>query len=531
VTARIEETEMTTMTKTMTSTRWVACLATAALAVSACNNDALTNINQSPNSPTSAPAPALFTNGVRNSVGRWLGTTYDLRGTEFVTQHMAEVQYPDEDAYRRLQAGFTTATFDSAYVNELEDLHQVIKSGQAANNALIYAPALVMRTWDFDYLTDTWGDVPYFQSLQGDTAGTALVPMYDKQQAIYADFFTVLDQASKALTTSPPAGASGFAGADPIYGGNTTAWQRFANSLRARLAMRIVNVDPATARTQFLAAMAAPGGLFTSNADNAIFKWPGGGINDNPWSINFQTRDDNRLSNRLTANMVPFGDPRIAVYGMPDDSTGQYVGLENALTQSQATSFVSTTSRPGFVFMPGGTSYGISGGSGATFPSFLMTYAEVSLLEAEAAERGWIPGSAAAFYTQGIRASMAQWGVTDEAAVSAYLANASVVYQPGAAGLAQIATQKWIALYSDGGQAWAEWRRTCRPSNLHPGPTAIINEIPRRFEYSTTETAVNQAGVAAAIADQGPDNFLSRMWWDRNPTAAPTYVTGCGQKP
>jgi hypothetical protein len=528
VTARTEETKMTTMT---TTTRWVAGLATAALAVSACNNDALTNINQNPNSPTSAPAPALFVNAVRNSVSRWLGITYDLRGTEFVAQHHAEVQYPDEDAYRRLQAGFTTATFDSAYASELEDLQQVIKSGQAASNAQVYGPALVMRTWNFDYLTDTWGDVPYFQALQGDTAGTALVPTYDKQQAIYADFFSVLDQASKAMAAPPAVGASSLGASDPVYGGNMAAWQRFANSLRARLAMRIVNVDPATARTQFLAALAAPGGVFTSNADNAIFKWPGGGINDNPWSVNFQTRDDNRLSNRLTANMVPLGDPRIAVYGMPADANGQYVGLENALTQSQATSFITTTSRPGLVFMPSATSYGVTGGSGSTFPSFMMTYAEVSLLEAEAAERGWIPGSAAAFYTQGIQASMAQWGVTDNAAVSAYLANSSVAYQAGTAGLAQIATQKWIALYTDGGQAWAEWRRTCQPSNLRPGPTAILNEIPRRFEYSTTETAVNQAGIAAAVADQGPDNFLSRMWWDRNPTAAPTYVAGCGQRP
>src|SRR4051812_46701410 len=106
--------------------RGIAALAALLLAGTACNNDALTNVNENPNAATSAPAPALFTNATRNAVARWFGVAYDLRGTEFVAQHMAEVQYPDEDAYKRLQGGFTTATFDSAYVVELQDFQKVV---------------------------------------------------------------------------------------------------------------------------------------------------------------------------------------------------------------------------------------------------------------------------------------------------------------------------------------------------------------------------------------------------------------------
>jgi hypothetical protein len=256
-------------------------------------------------------------------------------------------------------------------------------------------------------------------------------------------------------------------------------------------------------------------------------------VYDNPWAVNFKTRDDHRLSNRLTANMVPQGDPRIKVYGMPSEDDGTYKGLENALTQGAASSFLTTTSRPGAIFYPGATTYGNFGGGGSSLPQYLMTYAEVEFLLAEAAERGWgVPGTAAAHYNAGIQASMDQWGVTDAAAIATYIASPGIAYTPGTAGQIQIAKQKWIALYGDGGQAWAEWRRTCQPANIVPGPTAITSIVPRRFQYSTTENAVNTEGQAAALTHMGADKFETRMYWDKSPGAAPTYPgASCGVKP
>jgi hypothetical protein len=112
--------------------------------------------------------------------------------------------------------------------------------------------------------------------------------------------------------------------------------------------------------------------------------------------------------------------------------------------------------------------------------------------------------------------------VTDAAKVAAFLAQPGVAYKGGTEGLKQIATQKWIALFTDGGQAWAEWRRTCQPNTLAAGPAAIVNYIPRRFYYSTTEISANSANVTAAIARQGADNFGTRVYFDTKPTAAPT---------
>ena len=361
------------------------------IAAAACNNDKLTSLNINPNSPEAVPATTIFTSAARNSVARWIGGGYDLRGTEWLVQHLAEVQYPDEDTYKRLQASSTSGYFDAPYQGELEDLQKVIQAGVKANQPGTIAPAQILRTWDFGYLTDTFGDIPYFQSLKGDSVGSTLNPVYDPQKNIYADFFAVLDAASKALSTaSNTLGAS-----DPIYGGDPKKWQKFANSLRARMALRLINVDPATATAQLTAAFGAPGGVFASNADNAVFEWPGDGVYNNPWADNFTGRDDHRMSQTLMNILLANSDPRIGIYAQPtEDWEGgkagavQYAGMPNGLTQDSAQVYFNSTSRPGAIFYPGQTVYGFFGGNGKAQPSYLMTYAEVAFIRAEVAERG-----------------------------------------------------------------------------------------------------------------------------------------------
>jgi len=398
----------------------------------------------------------------------------------------------------------------------------------------LWGPAQVMRSLVFSYVTDVWGDVPYSQALQGNSATPVIAPAYDRQQAIYAALFQALDSATTAMAAAP-AGALKLGSADPFYAGNALKWQRFANSIRARLAMRLANVDATTAQAQLLAAIAAPGGLFQSNADNARFPWPGDGIYDNPWAANFKTRDDHRLSNTLLNQMVPVNDPRVPIYAQPTvaDST-VYAGMPNALTQSGASAYFNISSRPGAVFY-GATVYSCptcGARTGTSFPSFVMTFAEVSFILAEAAERGWpVGGTAAALYEQGIRASMAQWGVTNTAAIDSFVVNPAIAYAGGTPGLRQIALQKWIGLYTDGVQAWAEWRRTCVPATVKPGPDAIQDSVPRRYRYSIREGSVNKPNVDAAIAQQGPDAFATRMYWDKSPALAPTYPGAtCGAR-
>ena len=515
------------------------------LGVGACNTDKLINVNENPNSPQSAPPQAVFTYASRVAMQRWFGSNpVNQRGTVLTAQHLAQVQYPDEDRYARLDGEVTDASFTNAYALELKNFQSVIVAGKADAVPLLWGPAQIMRSLIFGYVTDVWGDVPYSEALKGDAADGTIVPAYDPQKDIYDDLFIQLSEAVTAMAAAP-AGSPALGAADPFYAGNSLRWQRFGNSLRARHAMRLANVDPTKARAEIIAALAAPGGLIASNADNARIPWPGDGVYNNPWSVNGQGRDDHRMSDRLMNEMVPRNDPRTGIYAQPTTcfqvpttagcpaGSPQYAGMPNALTASDAQLYTNTSSRPGKIFYstvrfcPGCTAL-----SGASTPNVVLSYAEVSFIQAEAAERGWIPGSAAAFYLQGIQASMAQWGVTDAAAIAAYVAQPGVAYTPGVAGLRQIALQKWIALYTDGVSAWAEWRRTCIPVTVVPGPDAIIPTVPRRYMYSTREHSVNSANLDAAVARQGADEFTSRMYWDSNPTAAPTYPgPSCGTRP
>jgi len=504
------------------------------LGVSACDPDKLTKVNEDPNNPTSAPPQAVFTYAARVAMQRWFGSNpTNMRGPVLTAQHLAQVQYPDEDAYLRLDGTVTNGSFIFSYAQELKNFQAVIDVAKPDEQEMLWGPAQVMRSLIFGYITDVWGDVPYSQALKGDAAEATLLPAYDAQKDIYTGLFADLAEAATAMGAGPSAASAltPVGAADPIFAGNRLKWQRFANSLRARHAMRLANVDPTTARTQLNAAISAPGGLIASNADNAQMVWPGDGVYDNPWAANNRTRDDHRLSDRLMNEMLPVNDPRVPVYAQPTLANANvYAGMPNALTAAQAATYSLTSSRPGRVFYANNRfCAGCTGLTGARFPSFVLTYAEVSFILAEAAERGWIAGSAAAYYEQGIRASMAQWGVTDAVAINSFVAVPAIAYQGGTPGLRQIALQKWIALFGDGVSAWSEWRRTCIPETVKPGPAAVIGTVPRRYQYSTRDHSVNATEVDAAVSRQGADNFTTRMYWDKSPTAAPTYPgASCG---
>ncbi len=496
----------------------------------ACNNDTITNLNKNPNSPEDVPPGPLFTEASRLATTRWFGGI-DLRTYEWAVQQLSEVQYNDEDRYIRMHAVDTEGSFNGAYSGELKDLTQIIAKGLDTKQPGIYAPAIALRTLVFSFVTDSWGDVPYSAALKGDSVGSSLTPAYDMQKAIYTDFFAVLDKASKDLVGAD----NGLSSADPIYGGDPAAWQKFINSLRLRLAIRVVNVDRTLASAQIAAALSAPGGLILTNADNAYFPWPGDGVYNNPWAGALGDRDDWRMSDRLVNIMNANNDPRLPIYAQPTQKDPTiYRGSPNGvLPMPPNMPDRTTTSRPGVIFYKGATVYGpVFGGAGASLPTSILTAAEVNFTLAEAAERGLgglTAGQAAAYYNAGISASLNQWNdlalssgqSISAGAMTAYLADPSVVYMGGVAGQKQIAQQKYIALFTDGATAWFEWRRTCVPNTIVPGPDAELTYVPRRLEYPTTEATANGVSLKAAIDAQGLDNLGTPLWWDMR-TAAPT---------
>lgn len=487
----------------------------AALSAMACSTD-LTGLNINPNSPTSAPAATLFTGATRSTVQTFNGSFQTLSMTSLFAQHIAQIQYIDEDR-GHVRSGVIDGLFAGQYTGPLEDYQKVIDQGTAAATPNISAPAQVMQSWIYQNMTDLWGDIPYSEALTGDAATPILKPKYDTQQSIYTAVLAKLTAAATAMAPGITIADPGYGAADIIYGGDVTKWVKFANSLRARMAMRISKADPAKANTELTAALAA--GVMTSNADNARLVWPGDGVYDNPLAATFATRDDHRVAKTLADALNSLSDPRLPIFAQPTvaDPT-KYAGMQNGLDNTFTAAFFNTTSRPGTIFYPGSTVYGTYGSSaGKKTPSYLLTYAEVSFIKAEAANRGMAgltPAQAATFYADGVTASITQWGGT-AAQAAAYLAQPSVAYVPGATGLQRIGLQKWIALFTQGTEAWSEWRRTGNPSTIVMGPKMYpdVQCQPVRLPYSGNEQAVNSVSLAAAVAAQGADTPCTRFWW------------------
>jgi len=469
---------------------------TLALGVSACDND-LTSINQNPNGPTDVAAEYLFPQGVTSVVATLRGTGFDMTMTSLWAQHYAKIQYVDEDRYD-IRPGSIDAWWSGLYSGGLQDLKQAVDKATAANKPNQVAASQIMRTWTFGVMTDLWGDIPYSEANAGDAADGTTTPKYDRQQDIYTGMFATLKDASDKIT----AGGAGFGNADPIYDGDMARWKKFANSLRARYAMRLSKRDPTAARAQLTAALAA--GVFTSNDDGAALTWSAE-PNVAPIYNNAKTRDDHRVSKTLVDTLKSLSDPRLAVYAQCTAVSAaaggcDYIGVPNGLTSPAAIALgLTKTSKIGKVF------------HAAQAPSWLMDYAEVLFIQAEAAQRGWTAGNAATLYNAGIAASLSQNGVS-ASAIAAYVAQPKVAYS-AATGLTQIALQKWIALYGQGSEAWAEYRRTGVPS-LKAGPAAILPTVARRLTYPLSEQSFNKAARDAAIATQGADALTTRVWWD-----------------
>ena len=503
------------MTNTMRYTRLSVALGCLA-AVSACKTD-LTDLNTNPNSPTSAPATTLFTQATSSSLGTWAGVGVQNSMTELFAQQVAQIQYIDEDR-GHIRGTTVDALFSGQYSGPLEDYRKVIDQGTTAKQNNTAGPAKVMQSWIFQQMTDVWGDIPYTEALAGDVGGS-LTPKYDAQKDIYYGLLKTLTDASASMAGGLTAADPGLSSADPIYKGDVGKWTKFSNSERARLAMRMSKADPAKAATELAAAFAA--GTMTSNADNALIVWPGDGIYDNPLAANFSTRDDHRVSKTLVDTLNALGDPRLKIFAQPTKADPTvYAGMQNGLDNTFTNQFFNTTSRLGTIFYPGATSYGTYGtAAGKKTPSYMLTYAEVSFIKAEAAEKGLgglTAAQAAGFYTAGVTASIQQWGGT-AADAAAYLAKPGVAYAGGATGLQQIGLQKWIALFTQGVEAWSEWRRTGNPASIKPGPRMYsdVPTVPRRLVYSGAEQSVNAASLSAAIASQGPDLYTTRIWWDK----------------
>lgn len=418
--------------------------------------------------------------------------------------------------------------FDPMYTRIAPQLQTIMEKKDPAS-----AEAALANIWwayAFHRVTDYWGPIPYFNvGAEGQS-----VP-YDAQDKIYDDFFKRLTAAVAILEgkrTEEP-----FGSYDLLYQGKVDKWIKFANTLRLRLAVRISNVDPARAKVEGEAAYA--GGVFTSSPEDDTY------IARNSIETNrlSQMSDWNefRMSASMESVLKGYDDPRTPEYFVPAKTTGEYEGLRNGLTQEEMGDTINLPDAnshvgPRWSSVPYG---GIP--NHLSTPQIVMCAAEASFLRAEGAALGWnMGGTAQELYEEGITNSMMQWGITDNNVIQAYINSTATPVAPddfkNSPALSdipvkfsadpniareQIATQKWLALFPDGMEAWADYRRG-HYNKLYPvlhsdNPdlTDPSTQWIRRITFLLSEKQSNGGEVEKAVdLLGGPDKITTPLWWD-----------------
>lgn len=448
-----------------------------------------TNVN--PGGVSNPILSALFTN-----VESGLSGTATQTRPGYYAQIFSETQYSDASLYSIPQLEFS-----GIYTGALFDLQNIINTNE--NNNLTQA-SRILKAYIFWTVTDRWGDVPYSEALKGASFPT---PVFDKQEDIYKDLLNELKNAVASFDN-----VTAIAGDISSYSGSITKWKKLGNSLRLLISLRMSKRYPdasGLAATEFKAALADAGGIIESNADNFSFAFPGGNLSS-PWYNLYNGRKDVGQSKTMTDITVALADKRQDIFGADVNGTPSSLGVPYGWKRENVDPWTQANPKWAYVLDP---DLRTQKGNVVIIPA-----SWIALARAEAADRGWTNEDAKALYETGITLSFAQWGAGTPSA--SYLSQPNVIFtaaQGTAANLKQIATQRWIASYPDGIQAWAEWRRTGFPV-LTPAPDAVnaSKTIPRRYTYGTSEYGSNKANVdaASALLDKG-DVMESRIWWDK----------------
>lgn len=395
---------------------------------------------------------------------------------------------------------------------------------EATEDVVPRAVAQIIKVAGIHRVTEAYGPIPYSKVGQN---GEITAP-YDSQQDVYNLMFAQLDSAITTLTANRTADFSSKA--DKVYSGKVENWIKFANSLRLRLAMHISKADPSKARQEAEAAVNQEVGVMTSNADNAEMTLS----STNPFEVIMYEYNggDSRVSADITTYMNGYNDPRReAMFTQTtfsgDNVTNGYYGL-----------------RSGIAIPDGATAHAYSNYNVKTgTPLLWMNAAEVAFLRAEGALKGWnMGGTAKEFYEQGVRLSFEQWGVSgadkyladntstpatyvDPAGLNTYTGATSTItiaWDDAASAqtnLERIITQKWIANFPLGLEAWTEYRRTGFPRLMpvvvnNSGGVVSTARGARRLYYPQEERINNLTNYNHGVELLGgADNMATDLWF------------------
>ncbi len=456
--------------------------------------DKFEEINTDPDRAKDAPATNVLAFVLRYHSDTYYDAWNNMNEPETYGGHLAKIQYIDEARYT-FRPGVVENKWYYGYIT-LQNILEIKKKAEAegANNLL--GVAKVMEAYIFQAMTDTWRDIPYSDALAlGDGV---LLPKYDKQEDIYPALLNTLKEANDLFNQG---GNDNLGDGDVLFNGDVSLWQKFANSLRLRMAMRISGVDAGLAKSTVETIMGnlSSNPIMTSNDDNAFFWYPGSSPYEETWYEDSKSRDDHGVSDVLINALKERNDPRLPVYAYPAVADGEYRGFTIG---AEAQPALATISRIGYRFRK----------DPAGFAPY-MRYAEVMFDVAEAAVKGYNVGmTAEEAYNAGVIGSMIENGVEQDD-IDAYMAGAGKFDGT----LEQIYWQEWIALFKQGMEAWSLFRRTGVPTTHYVAPGSAYtghNTPPFRYPYPNNESSLNGANSKAFVDEVVDDFWGKQMWWD-----------------
>lgn len=430
-----------------------------------------------------------------------------------------------------MQDGWNGSSWDNTYgyiMTEVKKSEDLTKEDYPS----FYAVTEILKVALMHRISDLYGPIIYTQF--GSKTGSEPDKQADAYKAFFKDLDTGVTMIRAYMEENP--GVENFAKFDmlmPESSRTYAEWIRFANSLRLRLAVRIAMADPTLAAAEAKKALTDEGGLLDADDEIVAVSTNGTGYN-NPFGEINKGWGEVFLNANMESYLGGYEDPRLVKYF--DKAVGgsgqeivpvkgvfkgirQGVGFNHSNYNNHSKSTISQTSN-----------------------AILMTAAEVWFLRAEAALRNWSSEDVQTCYENGVKASFAQWKAKDAAT---YLESEKTPkdyedafnkeFNVKAVGivtpkwnnaatneekLEKIITQKWIACYPEGCEAWAEQRRTGYP-RLFP---VLVNDSqgiidskigPRRLNFSVgikTANAEQYAALTSALG--GVDNCGTRLWWD-----------------
>ncbi len=470
--------------------------AAALITANSCTKD-FEEINTNPNSPVTAQPDLLFRNVIYD-YGENMSYEGYVAGN-LLGQYFTKIDFNLFDRHDLLSVQDGGNPWPFIYQN-LRDNQLLLSTASEGGAAAVYeGPARIMKAYMAATLTDMYGDVPYFDAFRGKEGVVA--PKYDLQEDIYTAPGGILDELDKGIAAINNYSGSIALGGDIVFGGNLTAWVKFANSLKIKALMRI---SEKTNVASDLQAIYSSGNYLQSNGENAVFNF----TNSQPNSFRIATLragdfGNYILSETMDSVMKHFNDPRIGVFFRPtENNPSEFKGLRNGPDASNLSISVADYSLTGTIFREN------TSGLDCNF----MTAWETAFWLAEAAEKGLIAGDAQALYESGVQMAFDYWGTTLPAD---YLNSGNAAYGAnGANKIEQIVTQKWIANCINGYEGWIEWRRTGYPE-LKPISASFNNNlIPVRMPYPQDEAALNAANYSEAAGRYNGNSINTKVWWN-----------------